>query len=197
MLFRHVGEFESSKSAMKTFAPELRALMTIFRSTGPVISTRRSRRSRGAGATHQSGSSRTLLVSGRKSGSSPAASAACRSSRPASSSRRRGSNSRWRLATNASASSVRTASPPSGTGRVSSTPFGTAIASTIVALGLTFTRELEAALPPGALVRAPEELKVYECDALTGHRAQLALFFLKDTATPEIYTLSLHDALPI
>ena len=42
MLFRHVGEFESSKSAMKTFAPELSALMIILRSTGPVISTRRS-----------------------------------------------------------------------------------------------------------------------------------------------------------
>ncbi len=42
MQFSHVGEFASSKSAMKTFAPELSALITIFRSTGPVISTRRS-----------------------------------------------------------------------------------------------------------------------------------------------------------
>ena len=50
-----------------------------------------------------------------------------------------------------------------------------------MALGLTFTRELEAALPPGALVRAPEELKVYECDALTGHRAQPALVVLPET----------------
>jgi hypothetical protein len=37
-----VGEFASSKSAMKTFAPQLSALIIIFRSTGPVISTRRS-----------------------------------------------------------------------------------------------------------------------------------------------------------
>ena len=38
----HVGESESSKSAMKPRAPEFSALMTILRSTGPVISTRRS-----------------------------------------------------------------------------------------------------------------------------------------------------------
>ena len=36
---------------MNTFAPELSALMTILRSTGPVISTRRSIRSAGIGAT--------------------------------------------------------------------------------------------------------------------------------------------------
>ena len=42
MQFAQVGEFASSKSAMKTFAPELSALMIILRSTGPVISTRRS-----------------------------------------------------------------------------------------------------------------------------------------------------------
>ena len=40
--FDQVGEFASSKSAMKTCAPELSALITIFRSVGPVISTRRS-----------------------------------------------------------------------------------------------------------------------------------------------------------
>ena len=50
----YVGERESSKSAMKTLAPELRALIIIFLSTGPVISTRRSLRSAGAGATFQS-----------------------------------------------------------------------------------------------------------------------------------------------
>ena len=49
--FSQVGELESSKSAMKTRAPELRALMIILRSTGPVISTRRSGRSAGIGAT--------------------------------------------------------------------------------------------------------------------------------------------------
>ncbi len=37
-----VGVLESSKSDMNIFAPEFRALMTILRSTGPVISTRRS-----------------------------------------------------------------------------------------------------------------------------------------------------------
>ena len=49
--FSQVGVVESSKSAMKTFAPELSALMIILRSTGPVISTRRSSRSAGSGAT--------------------------------------------------------------------------------------------------------------------------------------------------
>ncbi len=44
---------ESSKSDMNTFAPELSALMIILRSTGPVISARRSCRSAGAGATFQ------------------------------------------------------------------------------------------------------------------------------------------------
>ena len=39
---------------MKTRAPELRALIIIFGSAGPVISTRRSSRSAGAGATVQS-----------------------------------------------------------------------------------------------------------------------------------------------
>ena len=38
---------------MKTRAPELRALMSILGSAGPVISTRRSSRSAGAGATVQ------------------------------------------------------------------------------------------------------------------------------------------------
>ena len=36
-----VGAFESSKSAMKTQAPELSALIIILRSTGPVLSLRR------------------------------------------------------------------------------------------------------------------------------------------------------------
>ena len=69
--FRHVGEFASSKSAMKTRAPEFSALIIILRSTGPVISQRRSCRSAGAAATRQS-LSRTCAVSGRKPGSSPA-----------------------------------------------------------------------------------------------------------------------------
>src|SRR2546426_7458277 len=32
---------------------------------------------------------------------------------------------------------------------------------------------------------------------LLGHRSRLSFFFFNDTATTEIYTLSLHDALPI
>ena len=64
----HVGELASSKSAMKTLAPELSALMTIFRSTGPVISTRRSSRSRGMGATVQSASRTPSGRRSRKSG---------------------------------------------------------------------------------------------------------------------------------
>ena len=39
---------------MKTFAPEFSALISILRSVGPVISTRRSRRSAGIGATRHS-----------------------------------------------------------------------------------------------------------------------------------------------
>jgi hypothetical protein len=48
-----VGEFESSKSAMKTFAPELSALMIVLRSTGPVISTRRGREHGVVGGRHR------------------------------------------------------------------------------------------------------------------------------------------------
>src|SRR5579885_484808 len=70
MLLDQVGELASSKSAMKTFAPEFRALITIFRSGGPVISTRLSSKSAGIGATVQS-ADRMLSVSGRKSGNFP------------------------------------------------------------------------------------------------------------------------------
>ena len=70
MQLAQVGELESSKSAMNTRAPELSALITILRSTGPVISTRRSAISSGVGATRQS-PARMSAVSGRKSGSSP------------------------------------------------------------------------------------------------------------------------------
>ena len=86
--FAHVGEFESSKSAMNIFAPELSALITIFRSTGPVISTRRSWSSSGTGATRHS-PSRIACVSGRKSGSSPSRSRSARATLAASSSSRR------------------------------------------------------------------------------------------------------------
>ncbi len=109
--FCHVGEFESSKSAMNIFAPELRALITIFRSTGPVISTRRSCSSAGTGATRQS-PSRTSRVSGRKSGSSPARSRPARACRAASSSRRRGPKRRSRSVRNSTASGVSTSFHP-------------------------------------------------------------------------------------
>jgi hypothetical protein len=52
-MFSQVGELESSKSAMKTLAPELRALMIILRSVGPAISTRRSWRLAGVSAIFQ------------------------------------------------------------------------------------------------------------------------------------------------
>src|ERR1035438_3585373 len=86
-----VGELESSKSAMKTLAPELSALMIILRSTGPVISTRRSSRSAGIGATCQS-LWRMCAVDGRNSGMAPASIPCWRTRLAASSWRRRGSN---------------------------------------------------------------------------------------------------------
>ena len=67
------GEFESSKSVMYESAPELKALMTILASTGPVISTRRHCSAAGTGAIRQS-PSRIAFVSARKSGRSPASS---------------------------------------------------------------------------------------------------------------------------
>ncbi|CVM40473.1 Uncharacterised protein [Streptococcus pneumoniae] len=59
------GVEESSKSASQPEAPELRALIVIFRSTGPVISTRRSCRPGASGATRQESSSRTRRVDRR------------------------------------------------------------------------------------------------------------------------------------
>ena len=53
MLFQ-VGEVESSKSAMNTSAPEFKALIIIFLSTGPVISTFLFVTSFGGGVTFQS-----------------------------------------------------------------------------------------------------------------------------------------------
>ena len=61
------GVLASSKSASHTFAPELRALIVIFWSVGPVISTRRSASPGAGGATRQAVSARMLAVSGRKS----------------------------------------------------------------------------------------------------------------------------------
>ncbi len=106
MRFDQVGEFASSKSAMNMRAPELSALITIFRSVGPVISTRLSRRSAGTGEMAHS-LSRISAVSGKKSGSSPAARRSRRSARAASRSRRRASNRPWISVTKSSASGVR------------------------------------------------------------------------------------------
>src|SRR3954447_6131670 len=114
-MLSQVGEFESSKSAMKPFAPELSALMTIFRLVGPVISTRRSASASGSGAIVQS-PSRISLVSSRKSSEPPASSSAWRSSRRASSCRRVASSSRWSVATRSRASGVSTSSMRSFTG---------------------------------------------------------------------------------
>src|SRR3954469_6560818 len=118
-----VGEFESSKSAMKPVEPLLSALITILRSVGPVISTQRFWRSLGGGATVQS-PSRTSRVSSRKSSVPPSSSARWRCSRFSSSSRRRPSKRRWSSATNSRASSESTS-----LGVVTSTPLAVAILS--------------------------------------------------------------------
>ena len=110
---------------MKTLAPELRALIIIFGSTGPVISTRRSSRSAGAVATRQPVSSRTCAVSGRKPGSTPASKASWRLRRAARSASRWALKVRCRLARNASASEVSTSAPWADE-CVTSTPTGRA-----------------------------------------------------------------------
>jgi len=117
------GQLASSKSAMKVDAPQLSALITILRSVGPVISTRRSRRSFGCGAMLQL-PSRMAFVSGRKSGSTPASKSFWRAARFASSSCRRDSKPRCSVATNASASGVRMVSNPGRTGPRISMPAG-------------------------------------------------------------------------
>ena len=121
--FDHNGEFESSKSVMYESAPELKALMTILASTGPVISTRRVSSAFGTGAIVQS-PSRIAFVSARKSGRSPASSRTARVARSASSSWRRGSNARCSLATSSSAGGVRMVSKPGRMGALMATPCG-------------------------------------------------------------------------
>ena len=106
IMFSQVGEFESSKSAMNTLAPQLSALITILRSVGPVISTRRSCRSLRRRPPRSIRSRGSIAVSGRKSGSLPASNSAWRRARAAISSRRRPSNLRASLATKASACGV-------------------------------------------------------------------------------------------
>ena len=91
---------------MYTLAPALRPLISILRSAGPVISTRRSDSSAGTAAMVQS-PLRTAAVSGRKSGSLPASSSAWRFTLRSSKDRRTGSNLRASSAMKTSASGVR------------------------------------------------------------------------------------------
>ena len=70
------GASESSKSAIKTFTLALSALITILRSTGPVISTRRSCKSAGIPRIFQS-ASRMEAVSEIKSGNVPLSISCC------------------------------------------------------------------------------------------------------------------------
>src|SRR5438046_2692340 len=112
---------------MKPVAPLFRALITILRSTGPVISTQRCSRSAGGGATRQS-PWRISRVSARKSSVPPSSRAPWRCARFSSRPRRRTSKRRWSSATNSRASSVRTSFSCSSVGLLTSTPL-TAIAS--------------------------------------------------------------------
>src|SRR5208282_783442 len=109
----HVGEWASSKSAMKTRAPELRALMIIFRSTGPVISTLRSVRSAGAGGTDHA-SDRIPSVSRGNSGRPPAERILWNSPRCERSSLRRFSNWRSNATRKSTAAGLSTSSPRRG-----------------------------------------------------------------------------------
>ncbi len=110
MMLNQFGAVASSKSAIQTLAPEFSALTVIFLVGGPVISQRRSVSPAAGGATCQVGSSRMVLVCGRKSGFSPAAIRRARSRRAASSSARRPANAPSSRATKASASGVRISS---------------------------------------------------------------------------------------
>src|ERR1043166_1527358 len=130
--FFHVGEVASSKSAMKTLAPELSALITIFRSTGPVISVRRSCRSAGIEATCHDLSSRMFFVDGKKSGSAPASSSFCRAMRRARSSSRRARNSRVNRARNSRAGGVRIVSAAPSVAALISRPCGSVMGLFIV-----------------------------------------------------------------
>ena len=89
---------------MNTRAPELRALIIIFGSAGPVISTRRSSRSAGAGATVQS-ASRIVARGGQEVRADARVELGLALVRAAAAGRAAaGPNRRWRSATNASAS---------------------------------------------------------------------------------------------
>ena len=90
MTLDQLGAVASSKSAIHTLAPELSALMLIFRLVGPVISQRRSARPGAGGGDPPGGVARgSSAVSVRKSTGSPAEMRLPRSRRAASSSARR------------------------------------------------------------------------------------------------------------
>ena len=95
-------------------APELSALMTILRSTGPVISTRRSCRSARTGAITNRRRGWRASPGGTRKWALPASRSAWRSARAFISSRRRGSYLRCRCATNSSARGVRMRSKKPG-----------------------------------------------------------------------------------
>ena len=105
-MLSHNGALASSKSAINTCAPELSALMTILRSTGPVISVRRLRKSAGIGATFQS-LLRICAVSGLKSGNTPFLSSSQRVTRRANKAARLSSKRSIKSPTNANASRVK------------------------------------------------------------------------------------------
>jgi glycolate oxidase len=52
-----------------------------------------------------------------------------------------------------------------------------------MALSPAFRSELSQALPPGSLISDPAQLRTYECDALTGHRAVPELVVLAGSVT--------------
>src|SRR5256885_8658406 len=118
-----VGQLASSKSAMKVEAPELSALITILRSVGPVISTRRSSKSFGCGEIVHS-LARRGAVSAMKSGNLPASNSRWRAARRASRSWRRDSKARCSLATKLKAAGVRTRTASAKAGARISTPAG-------------------------------------------------------------------------
>ena len=96
-----------SKSAIYVQTFEFNAFTTIFRSVGPVISTRRSTRPGAGGAPFQASFSRICLVSGRKSNSCPRSISAWRSTRRWRSALRVGLKVRCKRARKAVASLVR------------------------------------------------------------------------------------------
>src|SRR5258707_466217 len=102
---------------METLAPEFSALIIILRSTGPVISTRRSCRSAGSGAMVHS-LLRICSVSGKKSGNLPALISVCRCALLHSNSSRLSVKARTSVATKFIASGVKISANSGVTGPV-------------------------------------------------------------------------------